>query len=455
MSEELEIKESATEKLQKLLKAGGRTLNHYPLLLESALIVKEAAAVANGEIGALETQKARAIESACKALRSNLKKLNCPINIVRSLGAPLNFAVSDLICQEAAKAGIAVTFEDVMKNQAEADVTATVKMLTVSRAIDPLLMEGTWFVGVLREKAREFKTIVKTSRANLRDGLPVSLGDEFEAYAVAMEDSLKRLAEEKRRWRVSALGLGEAGTGLGSSRAFQKKANEALKAISGLVIEEPVNAIAALGGAHNLVLAHAYVEAVALVLWRTAHDLGLMCSGPRGGIREIAFPAVAPGSSIMPGKVNPTVAELAMLVADNVLSNRWASTMGTHSGWLGAAPASSVPLKAFMDSTDLLARTLRIFGTKVVQGITAFPDRCLAQAQSSLALVHALDYFVDALTRSRVVEIAQDKKESILEAAKALKVLPDEVLEDILDPKHLMDRKAVEEMLKRHADILS
>ena len=249
--------------------------------------------------------------------------------------------------------------------------------------------------------------------------------------------------------------MGEAGTGLGSSRAFQEKANEALEAISGLVIEEPVNAIAALGGAHNLVLAHAYVEAVALVLWRTAHDLGLMCSGPRGGIREIAFPAVAPGSSIMPGKVNPTVAELAMLVADNVLSNRWASTMGTHSGWLGAAPASSVPLKAFMDSTDLLARTLRIFGTKVVQGITAYPDRCLAQAQSSLALVHALDYFVDALTRSRVVEIAQDKKESILEAAKALKVLPDEVLDDILDPKHLMDRKAVEEMLKRHADILS
>ena len=199
MSEGLQIKESTTEKLQKLLKAGGRTLNHYPLLLEAALMVKEAAAVANGEIGALESQKAKAIENACKALRSNLKEVNCPINIVRSLGAPLNLAVSDLICQEAAKAGIAVTFEEVMKNQAEADVTATVKMLTVSRAIDPLLMEGTWFVGVLREKAREFKTIVKTSRANLRDGLPVSLGDEFEAYAVAMEDYLKRLGLKAKK----------------------------------------------------------------------------------------------------------------------------------------------------------------------------------------------------------------------------------------------------------------
>lgn len=455
MSEEFKHEETATQKLQRLLRAGNRTVNHYLPLLEAALMVKEAASVANGQIGALDVEKAKAIENACKTLRSNLKAADCPINMVRSLGAPLNLAVGDLIICEAAKAGVVVTFEEVTTNQAEADVTATVKMLTVSRAIDPLLAQGDWFVGVMRDKAREFKSIVKASRANLRDGLPVSLGDEFEAYAVAMEDSLKRLADEKSRWCVSALGLGEAGTGLGSSRAFQVKANEVLRTISGIAIEEPANNIAALGGAHNLVLAHAHVEAVALVLWRTAHDLGLMCSGPRGGIREIAFPAVAPGSSIMPGKVNPTVAELAMLVADNVLSNRWASTLGTHSGWLGAAPSSSVPLKAFMDSTDLLARTLRIFGTKVVQGITAFPDRCLAQAQSSSALVHALDYFVDAQTRSRVLEIAQEKNESILEAAKELKVLPDETLEDILDPKHLIDRKAVEEMLKRHADILS
>ena len=454
MSQEKKSNEDVIVKLQHLLKSGKRTLNHYPLLLESALIVKEACAAANGEVGAISQDKARLIESVCQSLRQNIKAVDCPININRSLGAPLNLAVAELIVREASKQSKTLTFEDILTNQADADVTATVKVLTVAKAIEPLLEAGFDFIDLMKTKAQEFNDVVKTSRASLRDGLPVCLGDEFEGYACTMKEALGRLSTERSLWKVSALGLGEAGTGLGSTRAFQIKANEALSRISGIKFEEPHNAFLALDGAHNLVLAHAHLQAIALVLWRTGHDLGLMCSGPRGGIREIAFPAVAPGSSIMPGKVNPTVAELAMLVADNVLSNSWAATLSVHSGWLGTTPTSSLALRTFMDSTELLTRTLHVFGEKVIQGITAYPERCLKQAQSSLALVHALDYFVDKEDREKVLNKASSEDLSIIQAAKILHVLPDSVLDDVLDPKHLINREAVESMLKRHTAIL-
>ena len=123
---------------------------------------------------------------------------------------------------------------DILTNQADADVTATVKVLTVAKAIEPLLEAGFDFIDLMKTKAQEFNDVVKTSRASLRDGLPVCLGDEFEGYACTMKEALGRLSTERSLWKVSALGLGEAGTGLGSTRAFQIKANEALSRISAL-----------------------------------------------------------------------------------------------------------------------------------------------------------------------------------------------------------------------------
>ena len=441
------------EKLQKLLKAGNRTLNHYPYLVKAALLVKLATTLANKETGALSAVKAEAIEKACRQALGDISKVNIPINIYRSLGAPLNLAISDYLARAASTDRLTVTRDDLLINQADADVTATIKTLVVRECITPLLEAGHWFADLMDTKANEFKDVIKTSRSNLRDGLPVSLGDEFKAYSVALRDSLVSLQQNQLSWNESALGLGEAGTGLGSTQAFQKAANSAITSLTGFDWQSPANALVGLDGAQKLVLTHAHIQSIALVLWRTAHDLGLLCSGPRGGIREIAFPAVAPGSSIMPGKINPTVAELAMLVSDNILSNQWASTLGVHSGWLGATPSSTLPIKTLMDSCDLLARTLEIFGKKVIQGITAFPDRALKQAQSSLALARALDYFCTKEDRRKVQDLAKNQNLTCLQAAKELKVLPDSALDEILNPVNLINTKRVENLLVRFAEL--
>ncbi len=441
------------EKLHKMLKAGNRTLNHYPYLIKAALLVKLAVTLANKETGALCPDKADAIEKACRLALEDLSKVDIPINIYRSMGAPLNLAISDYLARAASTDTLTVTRDDLLINQADADVTATIKTLVVRECITPLLQAGHWFADLMDTKANEFKDVVKTSRSNLRDGLPVSLGDEFKAYSVTLRESLESLKQNQLTWNESALGLGEAGTGLGSTRAFQKAANAALSQLAGFELQAPANALVGLDGAQKLVLTHAHIQSIALVLWKTAHDLGLLCSGPRGGIREIAFPAVAPGSSIMPGKINPTVAELAMLVSDNILSNHWASTLGVHSGWLGAAPSSTLPVKTLMDSSDLLARTLKIFGTKVIQGITAFPDRALKQAQSSLALAHALDYFCTKEDRLKVQDLAKKQNLTCLQAAKELKVLPDDALDEILNPANLINADQVEKVLLRFADL--
>lgn len=437
--------------LNENLTVGRSRLSEYSALIEAALTVKIIAAQTNCELGFLSQDKAQSIINACNTLISSSKNI-WDVPVLRILGAPLNLIVTQRIIDQSRSMGISVSEQEVNLNQAESDIGVAILMLTVEKSIRPLLSSADRFIESLKQKSNEFISVVKTARTHLRDGLPVSLGDEFKSFATQLISDKEVIKLAVGTFNRATFGLGEFGTGLGSCQSFSKLANEKLEHFIGRKLQHSNSPIADLDCTNSLLLIHCSVQALALSLWKISHNLGLMCSGPRGGIREIAFPAVAPGSSIMPGKVNPTVAEMVMLVADKIISNQWATTLGIHSGWLTYGAISTLPIKSVMDSCDLLARSMDVFSHKVIEGIVAFDKRSQNQAQSSLMLAKILEYFCPLETVQAVTQLAQKNGIDCKEAAEELRVLPQAMLNEIFDVKNLTNIDSVEKLLKRYAD---
>lgn len=433
------------------LTVGKTRLSEYPALIDAALTVKIIAAETNAEIGLLSPEKARCIIDASKTLISSPKS-EWAVPMLRILGAPLNLVITTKIIEKAEASGVTLSEQEINLNQAESDIGVAILMLTVDQSIKPLLSSADRFLQLLQKKSNEFSGIVKTARTHLRDGLPVCLGDEFESFAVQIASDKEMIKRTLEKFNKATFGHGEFGTGLGSCQSFGKLANQKLGQVLGRQLQNSESRIADLDCTNALLLIHSSVQALALTLWKIAHNLGLMCSGPRGGIREIAFPAVAPGSSIMPGKVNPTVAEMVMLVADKVISNQWATTLGIHSGWLTYSGVSTLPIKSIMDSCDLLARSMDVFSNKVINGIMPFTMRSHKQAQSSLMLAKVLEYFCAMDTVQEVIQTAQKNNISCKEAAEQLQVLPDAMLEEIFNVDNLTDSQTIEMLLQRYSD---
>lgn len=439
------------ESLNKKLTVGRARLSEYPVLIEAALMIKIIAAEANAELGFLDPQKACGIISASRALMSAPKN-DWDVPMLRILGAPLNLIVSRKIIDKSLSNGISITEQEINLNQAESDIGVAILMLTVENSVHPLLSSTERFIQLLKDKSYELSDMIKTARTHLRDGLPVNLGDEFKAFAAQLSKDKAMIQHTLGLFNEATFGLGEFGTGLGSCQSFGEIANKKLECVIARKLQHSDSPIAGLDSTNALLMIHCSIQALALTLWEIAHNLGLMCSGPRGGIREIAFPAVAPGSSIMPGKVNPTVAEMVMLVADKVISNQWATTLGTHSGWLSYSGVSTLPIKSVMDSCDLLARSMDVFSNKVIKGIVPFSNRSQKQAEESLMIAKVLEYFCPIETVHAIIQLAEQENISCKEAAEKLQVLPTSMIDDIFNVKNLSNRCVVEMLLNRYAE---
>lgn len=202
-------------------------------------------------------------------------------------------------------------------------------------------------------------------------------------------------------------------------------------------------------GTTRWLLAHASVQALSTVVWRIARDIRMMCSGPRAGLQEINVPAVAPGSSIMPGKLNPVIAEMVFTTADQVDANHAGLSLAQKSGWLEGGMSSFVPIRSLMNSCDLLARTMDSFAELCLKGIRLNKEHSLKHAQRSLALAWIVELYTDKETARKVYEHAKTHNLTIKESALRLNVLPEEVIKSILDVNKLSDPTEIDDDIKR------
>jgi aspartate ammonia-lyase len=291
-------------------------------------------------------------------------------------------------------------------------------------------------------KGREFHKIVKAGRTHMQDAVPMRLGQEFAAYGMAMRRSLDLIRRAADSLRELGLGGSAVGTGINTHPQYRAKAVANLAKLSGQRLTSAADLRWAMQSNGCMAEVSASLRNLALEVIRISNDLRLLSSGPNTGLAEIALPALQPGSSIMPGKINPVMAELAAIVSFQVIGNDTALAMAVQAGQLELNVMMPAMAYALLQSVTILANMLRVFGAKCVSGIVANEKRCGAYARSTVALATALNPYIGYAKAAEIAKESVRTGRSVIEIAREKKLLGEKEIAAILDPAAMTEPRA-------------
>ncbi|MDY6765253.1 MAG: class II fumarate hydratase, partial [Halobacteria archaeon] len=292
----------------------------------------------------------------------------------------------------------------------------------------------------LSGKAEEFDDIVKTGRTHLQDATPVRLGQEFSGYASQVEHGIKRLENTRESLSELAIGGTAVGTGLNTHPEFPERIIQHINQHTGLEFREAQNHFEAQAARDAIVETSGALKTLASSLMKIANDLRWLSSGPRAGIGEIDLPAVQPGSSIMPGKINPVICESVCQVAAQVTGNDAAITVGGQAGNFELNVMKPVMAHNLLQSIDLLANVCDVFADRCVTDIDANADTCEKHAEESLSIVTALAPHIGYDRAAKIAKKALDEGKTIRQVALEQGVMDEDELDEILDPMAMTER---------------
>src|SRR3954452_19946911 len=365
-----------------------------PRLIAALAAIKGAAAVINARMGVVDGEIADVVVMAANEVTTGAWDDHFPIDVFQTgSGTSSNMNANEVIANLAAeRLGRPVHPNDhVNASQSSNDVFPSALHLAAATGIvEELVPALQHLASALRHKAAETAGVVKAGRTHLMDATPVTLGQELSGYATAVEHGVDRARAPPPRLCELALGGTAVGTGINVPPGFATAVIERLAAASRLPLREASDHFEAQGGRDAVVEASGALRTVALSLARMANDLRLMASGPRAGIAEIRLPDLQPGSSIMPGKVNPVIPEAVVQVAAQVVGNDAAIAFGATAGAFELNTAMPMMARNLLESIHLLAAVSRLLADRCVAGIEADVARCRANAESSSALATAL-----------------------------------------------------------------
>ncbi|MDR0482951.1 MAG: class II fumarate hydratase [Cellulomonadaceae bacterium] len=402
--------------------------------------VKKAAALTNKELGVLDGTIAEAIASAADAVASGIHDDQFPLDIYQTgSGTSSNMNMNEVLAALASRAlGKSVHPNDhVNASQSSNDVFPTSAHLAATASlIQDLSPALDGLFEALASKSHEFRRVVKAGRTHLMDATPVTLGQEFGGYATAISHSIERLTDCVPRVAEVPLGGTAVGTGLNAPSGFPQRVIEVLAEETGLPITEAHDHFEAQGARDGLVDLSGVLKTLAVSLTKICNDLRWMASGPTAGLAEITLPDLQPGSSIMPGKVNPVIPEAVLMVCARVIGNDATIT------WAGASGAFElnvqIPIMAhcILESLTLLASACRLLTEKTIHGITANTERALAYAESSPSIVTPLNRVIGYENAAAVAKEAIARGTTIREAVIALGYVDSgEITEEELDAR--------------------
>ena len=339
--------QQALSRFADRMRVNRRTYDDYPGYIVSLLRIKKACAIANAEAGALDPERARAIASACDGLADGGR---FPVDTFVDAYPLLDEMLNTAIAERASRiSGVPDVCPDrhVGLSQGGRDVIATADTLFIHDALEQVFAVLPGLEHALMAKGDAFRNVLVMGRETLRDTLPVSLSHVFEGYGKQVRRARLRLEEELPRWNTCALGASVAGTGFGCAPGFRELACKHLSAACGRTLIPCGDGLLAVQNAESIVLAHACLEALALVVGRIAGDLILMASGPKCGLGDVRIPAAQPGSSIMPGKVNPVVPDMLSQIGLKVGANHAGIAHAAYGGGLECGCDASMIRRAF------------------------------------------------------------------------------------------------------------
>jgi fumarate hydratase class II len=414
-------------------------------LIRSLVSIKGAAAAVNGELGVLAPDMAAAVQDAAAEIAAGQHLDQFPIDVFQTgSGTSSNMNANEVIAALATRRlGRAVHPNDhVNASQSSNDVFPSAIHLAASRLLARRLVTALGeLAGALEGKAAEFATYVKSGRTHLMDATPVTLGQEFGGYAAAVRNGIRRVQAVLPDVGTLPLGGTAVGTGLNAPAGFAAAVIARLAGDLDLPLTEAADHFEAAGGRDGLVAASGVLRTIAVSLLKICNDLRLMGSGPQTGLAEIRIPDLQPGSSIMPGKVNPVICEAVCQVCAQVIGNDAAVAFGGSAGNFELNVMLPVIARNLLGSISLLSAAASLLASRCVAGISADPARLRRLAESSPAIVTALNPFIGYEAAAAVAHEALETGKTIREA--------------VLDRGHVSRGDLTEAQLDAALDVLA
>jgi len=402
-----------------------RAVENFPISgtpIESAQIralaqIKAACATANAELGILDQDIADAIVAAAAEVATGAHDAHFPIDVFQTgSGTSSNMNTNEVIATLATNAlGKDVHPNDhVNASQSSNDVFPTsIHVAATASATHELIPALDHLAASLERKATEFASVVKSGRTHLMDATPVTLGQEFGGYAAQIRRGIERVESSLPRTAEVPLGGTAVGTGINTPIGFPQRVIEILAANTGLPITEALDHFEAQSARDGLVEMSGQLRTIAVSLTKICNDLRWMGSGPRTGLGEINLPDLQPGSSIMPGKVNPVLPEATLQVAAQVIGNDGTIAVAGASGSFELNVMLPVIGRNILESMRLIGNASRVLADRCIDGITANEERCLELAESSPSVVTPLNRFIGYENAAKVAKTSVKEKKTI------------------------------------------
>jgi len=425
----------------------GIRINHFPAFIKALAYVKMATARANRKLGDLDARKAEVICQACEEIISGQHHQQFPLDVFQGgAGTSTNMNINEVV----ANRGLEIMGlprgrydalhpnNDVNLAQSTNDVYPTAVRLAILLSQGQLQWSLEQLAAEFESRAECFSDVIKLGRTQLQDAVPMTLGQEFQAFAVTLREDVARLGEISAFFREINLGGTAIGTGINASPDYQTAAVEELRSLTGLPLTSARNLLEACWDTGAFVLFSGMLKRTATKLSKICNDLRLLSSGPRGGLNEINLPPLQPGSSIMPGKVNPVVPEVVNQVAFQIIGYDLTITLASEAGQLQLNVMEPVIAYNTLHSLELLTNAIDVLRTKCVVGITANAETCLKHLEASTAVATALSPYIGY---ERAADLAKEMLASgktIHQALANYPTLSTELIEQVTQPDALI-----------------
>ncbi len=428
----------------------GIPIARFPALIRALAVVKQAAAQANMDLGLLNPMVGDAIVAACSEVREGRFDEHFVVDVIQGgAGTSTNMNANEVIANRAleilgGERGDYVSCHPnnhVNLSQSTNDVYPTSLKLALVWSIEDLKAAMRRLVDALADKGREFSGVLKLGRTQLQDAVPMTLGQSFDAFSIMVSEDIERLKEAKRLLFEMNLGATAIGTGVNTVEGYAEQVRIRLCELSALPFVTSPNLVEATSDAGGFVQLSGVLKRVAVKLSKVCNDLRLLSSGPRGGLGEIRLPPMQPGSTIMPGKVNPVIPEVVNQVCFQVIGNDVAITMGAHGGQMELNAFEPVIGFNLFFSLTILRNAIDVLTERCVKGIEANEDRCRLHLENSIGIVTALVPHLGYDLAARIAAEALETGRTVRELA--ARHLPEGRLDEILDPAAMTYPRAV------------
>lgn len=436
-----------TQRAVDNFKISGQRLSAFPQFVIGLAMVKKAAAKTNYELGSLDREMLDAIAGVCDELISRKYHDQFVVDMIQggagtSTNMNANEVIANLVLEKMGHQKGEYQYcspnDHINLSQSTNDAYPTAIKIALLQMNEMLVSKLKLTIKAFREKVEEFSSVIKMGRTQLQDAVPMTLGQEFEAFAATLEEDISKLNNNANLFLEINMGATAIGTGLNAPVGYAKLCAKNVAKISGFDMVSAPNLVEATPDTGSYVIYSSAMKRLAVKLSKICNDLRLLSSGPRAGLFEIKLPPVQPGSSIMPGKVNPVIPEVVNQVCFKVIGNDLTVTFAAEAGQLQLNVMEPVLAQSIMESINFLGNALDTLREKCIIGITANEAHCLNLVKHSIGLATALNPYIGYKMSTEIAKEALMTGRSVYDLVIEKNLLSKEKLDEVLDPGHML-----------------